>query len=130
MGFGLPAAIGAQVANPDKIVLLVDGDGSFNMTNNDLGTIKEHQLPIKMVTRIRPDHLFSISTDCSSHFPSRVVSPSSLLVLHSQNAPRPPPLPDTSLSSLSMFSAGLPYHIIPSLPSLAAALLATLSRIS
>ncbi|KAL1511790.1 hypothetical protein AB1Y20_005076 [Prymnesium parvum] len=48
MGFGLPAAIGAQLANPDKIVLLVDGDGSFNMTSNDLGTVKEHQLPIKM----------------------------------------------------------------------------------
>jgi len=48
MGFGLPAAIGAQVANPDKTVLLVDGDGSFNMTLNDLGTVKEHQLPIKM----------------------------------------------------------------------------------
>ena len=44
MGFGLPAAIGAQVACPDKTVLLVDGDGSFNMTLNDLGTVKEHQV--------------------------------------------------------------------------------------
>jgi len=48
MGFGLPAAIGAQVACPEKTVLLVDGDSSFNMTLNDLGTVKEHQLPIKM----------------------------------------------------------------------------------
>ena len=48
MGFGLPAAIGAQVANPNKVILLIDGDGSFNMTLNDLGTIKEHQLPLKM----------------------------------------------------------------------------------
>jgi len=48
MGFGLPAAIGAQVACPDKVVLLVDGDSSFNMTLNDLGTVKEHQLPIKI----------------------------------------------------------------------------------
>jgi len=48
MGFGLPAAIGAQVAQPDRIVLLVDGDSSFNMTLHDLGTVKEHQLPIKM----------------------------------------------------------------------------------
>ena len=54
MGFGLPAAIGAQIANPDKIVVLVDGDGSFNMTLNDLGTVKEHQLPIKMVRRCIP----------------------------------------------------------------------------
>jgi len=48
MGFGLPAAIGAQVANPDKIVVLVDGDSSFNMTLNDLGTVVENQLPIKI----------------------------------------------------------------------------------
>jgi len=48
MGFGLPAAIGAQVACPEKVVVLVDGDSSFNMTLNDLGTVKEHQLPIKM----------------------------------------------------------------------------------
>jgi acetolactate synthase-1/2/3 large subunit len=48
MGFGLPAAIGAQIGMPDKTVLLIDGDGSFNMTLNDLGTIKEHQLPIKI----------------------------------------------------------------------------------
>jgi len=48
MGFGLPAAIGAQLAMPHKTVVLVDGDGSFNMTLHDLGTIKEYQLPIKM----------------------------------------------------------------------------------
>ena len=41
MGFGLPAAIGAQVAMPDKTVLLIDGDGSFNMTLNDLGTLRD-----------------------------------------------------------------------------------------
>jgi len=54
MGFGLPAAIGAQVGCPDKTVLLIDGDGSFNMTLNDLGTVKEHQLPIKIA--IMNDH--------------------------------------------------------------------------
>jgi acetolactate synthase-1/2/3 large subunit len=48
MGFGLPAAIGAQVANPDKMVVLVDGDSSFNMTLNDLGTVIENKLPIKI----------------------------------------------------------------------------------
>jgi len=48
MGFGLPAAIGIQVGNPDDTVVLIDGDGSFNMTLNDLGTVLEHQLPIKM----------------------------------------------------------------------------------
>jgi len=54
MGFGLPAAIGAQVAMPHKTVVLIDGDSSFNMTLNDLGTVKEHQLPIKMA--IMNDH--------------------------------------------------------------------------
>jgi len=48
MGFGLPAAIGAQVANPDKMVVLIDGDSSFNMTLNDLGTVVENKLPIKI----------------------------------------------------------------------------------
>ena len=48
------SAIGAQVANPDKTVLLIDGDGSFNMTLNDLGTVLENQLPLKMA--IMNDH--------------------------------------------------------------------------
>jgi acetolactate synthase I/II/III large subunit len=49
MGVGLPFAIGAQIANADKTVLILDGDGSFNMTLNDLGTVAENDLPIKIV---------------------------------------------------------------------------------
>lgn len=48
MGFGLPAAIGAQFSRPNATVVLIDGDSSFNMTLNDLGTVAEHKLPIKM----------------------------------------------------------------------------------
>jgi len=48
MGAGLPFAIGAQVANPDALTILIDGDGSFNMTNMDLVTVKRYNLPIKM----------------------------------------------------------------------------------
>ena len=48
MGTGLPYAIGAQFAQPNKNVILLDGDGSFNMSYNDLMTVKEHNLPIKM----------------------------------------------------------------------------------
>jgi len=48
MGFGLPAAIGAQVANPDKKVLAVVGDGGFQMTFQELMMIKEYNLPIKI----------------------------------------------------------------------------------
>ena len=48
MGFGLPAAIGAQVANPDKKVLAVVGDGGFQMTFQELMMIKEYNLPVKI----------------------------------------------------------------------------------
>lgn len=49
MGFGLPAAIGAQFACPDKTVIDIDGDHSFNMTMTELSTAVEHKLPIKVV---------------------------------------------------------------------------------
>lgn len=49
MGFGIPAAIGAQIARPDACVICVSGDGSFMMNVQELGTIKRKQLPIKLV---------------------------------------------------------------------------------
>lgn len=48
MGVGLPFAIGAQVAHPDSLVILVDGDGSFNMTCGDLQTVARYSLPVKI----------------------------------------------------------------------------------
>lgn len=48
MGFGLPAAIGAQIARPDALVIDIDGDHSFNMTMTELATAVEHNLPIKV----------------------------------------------------------------------------------
>ena len=48
MGAGLPYSIGAQIANPGKMVILIDGDSSFNMTLSDLKTIREYDLPIKI----------------------------------------------------------------------------------
>ena len=48
MGFGLPAAIGAQIAMPDATVVDIDGDHSFNMTLTELSTAVEHNLPIKV----------------------------------------------------------------------------------
>ncbi len=48
MGFGLPAAIGAQIADPKATVVDIDGDHSFNMTMTELSTAVEHQLPIKV----------------------------------------------------------------------------------
>jgi acetolactate synthase-1/2/3 large subunit len=48
MGFGLPAAIGAQIARPDATVIDIDGDHSFNMTMTELATAVQHALPIKV----------------------------------------------------------------------------------
>lgn len=47
MGFGFPAALGAQAAFPDTLVINIDGDGSFQMTMQDLCTLVEYQLPVK-----------------------------------------------------------------------------------
>ncbi|QJC30382.1 acetolactate synthase 2 catalytic subunit [Enterobacteriaceae endosymbiont of Neohaemonia nigricornis] len=49
MGFGLPAAIGAQIAYPDDQVICISGDGSFVMNIQELSTIKRKKLPIKIV---------------------------------------------------------------------------------
>jgi len=49
MGFGLPAAIGAQVGQPDRTVVDIDGDGSFTMTLPELATAVEQDLPVKVV---------------------------------------------------------------------------------
>jgi acetolactate synthase-1/2/3 large subunit len=48
MGYGLPAAIGAQLAKPKETVIDIDGDHSFNMTMTELRTAVEHKLPIKV----------------------------------------------------------------------------------
>lgn len=49
MGFGLPAAIGAQIARPQATVLCVSGDGSFMMNVQELTTIKRKRLPVKIL---------------------------------------------------------------------------------
>jgi acetolactate synthase-1/2/3 large subunit len=48
MGYGLPAAIGAQAARPDATVIDIDGDHSFNMTMTELRTAVQYELPIKV----------------------------------------------------------------------------------
>jgi acetolactate synthase-1/2/3 large subunit len=49
MGFGLPAAMGVQAANPDKLVIDIDGDGSFQMNIQELATCKCENLPVKVL---------------------------------------------------------------------------------
>jgi len=49
MGFGVPAAVGAQVSRPTDCIVAVSGDGSFMMNVQELSTIKRFQLPVKIV---------------------------------------------------------------------------------
>jgi acetolactate synthase-1/2/3 large subunit len=49
MGYGFPAAIGAQIGNPDRLVIDIAGDGSFQMNIQELGTAVAHQIPVKVV---------------------------------------------------------------------------------
>ncbi|MBH0053632.1 acetolactate synthase large subunit [Salinibacterium sp. SWN139] len=48
MGYGVPAAMGAKVANPDRPVWAIDGDGCFQMTNQELATCTINKIPIKV----------------------------------------------------------------------------------
>jgi acetolactate synthase-1/2/3 large subunit len=49
MGFGLPAAIGAQIASPEKLVVDVAGDGSIQMNIQEMATVMQYKLPVKIV---------------------------------------------------------------------------------
>jgi acetolactate synthase I/II/III large subunit len=49
MGFGLPAALGAKIANPDRIVVDIDGDGSFMMNVQELATAIMEKIPVKVM---------------------------------------------------------------------------------
>jgi acetolactate synthase-1/2/3 large subunit len=49
MGFGFPAAIGAQMACPDKLVFAICGDGGFQMSIPELATVANQHLPVKII---------------------------------------------------------------------------------
>jgi len=49
MGYGFPAAVGAQMADPEQLVVAITGDGSFQMHMAELGTAMENELPIKIL---------------------------------------------------------------------------------
>ncbi|RNB56960.1 biosynthetic-type acetolactate synthase large subunit [Brevibacillus gelatini] len=48
MGFGFPAAIGAQIGHPDRTVIAVVGDGGFQMTNQELAIVSQYNIPVKV----------------------------------------------------------------------------------
>lgn len=49
MGYGLPAAVGVKIGSPDSTVITIGGDGSFQMCMQELGTIKQNNLGVKMI---------------------------------------------------------------------------------
>ena len=49
MGFALPAALGAKLAMPEKEVIAVIGDGGYQMTVQELGTIMQYEIPVKIM---------------------------------------------------------------------------------
>ena len=56
MGFGLPAAIGAQFGRPETVVWDIDGDGSFQITVQELATAAQHKLPVKVAIMNNQHH--------------------------------------------------------------------------
>ncbi len=48
MGYGFPAAVGAQVGNPDRVVIGIAGDGSFQMNSQELATVVQYNIPVKI----------------------------------------------------------------------------------
>jgi acetolactate synthase-1/2/3 large subunit len=50
MGFGMPAAMGVQIAYPDATVACITGEGSIQMNIQELSTLKQYGLPIKVIT--------------------------------------------------------------------------------
>ncbi|WP_077328304.1 biosynthetic-type acetolactate synthase large subunit [Virgibacillus siamensis] len=49
MGFGFPAAVGAQLGAPDDLVVAIVGDGGFQMTSQELSVVSERNLPVKVI---------------------------------------------------------------------------------
>ena len=58
MGYGIPGAIGAAVANPDKKIIVINGDGDFQMNIQELATIKEYALNILIFIIVKQSECF------------------------------------------------------------------------
>lgn len=72
MGYGLPAAIGAKLANPDKIVVSLSGDGGFMMTFPELETAVRHRIPV--IALVFNNRMYgTIRMHQEIHYPYRVI---------------------------------------------------------
>jgi len=82
MGYGLPSAIGAKVAAPEKIVVDVDGDASFSMTAMELATASQYNIGVKVLV-LNNEFQGMVLQWQGTHFSSSFLFPflSSLLAL-------------------------------------------------
>ena len=72
MGYGVPAAIGAKLANPDKTVIAFAGDGCFMMTSQELATAMQYDLAVIMIV-VNNGMYGTIRMHQERHYPGRVV---------------------------------------------------------
>jgi acetolactate synthase-1/2/3 large subunit len=72
MGYGLPAAIAAQLIYPDRVVVAFAGDGCFQMSGHELGTARQYGLPIIVILVDNGIH-GAIRVHQERHFPGRVI---------------------------------------------------------
>lgn len=73
MGYGLPAAIGAKIANPEKTVVALAGDGGFMMTVQELETAVRHQIPV--IALVFNNKMYgTIRMHQEMHYPYRVIA--------------------------------------------------------
>ncbi len=73
MGYGLPAAIAAQLAHPDRVVIAFAGDGCFQTSGHELGTARQYDLPIIVIIINNGIH-GSIRMHQERHYPGRVIA--------------------------------------------------------
>jgi acetolactate synthase-1/2/3 large subunit len=75
MGYGLPAAIGAKIAHPEKTVISFSGDGGFMMTMNELETAMRNNVPVVAIV-VNNNMYGTIRMHQEKHFPERVIATS------------------------------------------------------
>jgi acetolactate synthase-1/2/3 large subunit len=69
MGYGLPAAVGAQLGKPEAPVILITGDGSFQMNLPELATVVQEQLPVKII--VFNNNALGMVRELQMHFQDR-----------------------------------------------------------
>jgi acetolactate synthase I/II/III large subunit len=115
MGFGLPAGLGAKIGRPDKEVITFVGDGGFQMTIQELGTIMQYNVPVKIIV-LNNNYLGMVRQWQDMFFDKRyastkMVNPDFIMIAKAYNIPgRNVTKREDLLSSLkAMLSAEGPY---------------------